>query len=226
MEIYGEEWAASYGRRADAAIPGREGLYRLCCASLLGLPHGARILVVGCGTGDDLLPLAKAHPSASFVGLEPADAMLQSCTERVAREGLEARVALRAEALEEHRPDAPYHAATAILVSQHIASDAGAGAFFARLAAFLVPGGRLYSADLHIGAGQDRERMLALWREQARMSGIEETLVEGMLERFRTEMRPRDEAALLGFLEGAGFVEILKPFSSLLYGAWSARRGA
>lgn len=222
--IYDAAWAASYERRAEAAIPGREGLYRLCVASLHGIPDDARILVVGCGTGTELLALAGAFPRAHLTGLEPAAAMLAHCERRVAECGFAERVALRAADLAGFDGAGPFDAATSILVSQHIADDAGAAAFFATIASLLRPGGRLYTADLHVALGQDRERMLALWRVQSLLAGIEPELVHGMLEKFRTDIRPRDESTIAGFLERAGFGEIAKPFSSLLYGAWTARR--
>lgn len=37
MQIHGRAWSDNYERRANGAMPGREGLYRLCRASFLGL---------------------------------------------------------------------------------------------------------------------------------------------------------------------------------------------
>lgn len=226
QDSYDDEWATNYQRRADAAIPGREGLYRLCCAVFRPMPSNARVLVVGCGTGEDLIPLAKAFPLASFMGIDPSTAMLEVCAKRVAEERFDDRVRLEAIRLDALRIDEEFDAATAILVSQHIESDARAQEFFSTLAALIKPDGRLYSADMHIGVGQDRDAMLALWREQALMSGMEGPVVDGMLARFRDAVRPRDETTLVHFLQQAGFCDILKPFSSLIYGAWSARKRA
>ena len=222
--IYDDEWAASYVRRANAAIPGREGLYRLCVASLAGLPAGARILVVGAGTGEELLLLAQAMPQARFVALEPADAMRSLCAARVAAAALSARVELHGQLLAAYAGPGAFDAITAILVSQHIPARDDAAAFFRQLHALLRPGGRLYSADLHIAQGQDRAAMLALWRVQAALSGTEPALLDRMLDAFAHDPRPREEAEIQGFLDEAGFVAVLKPFSSLLYGAWCARR--
>ena len=225
-EIYDAEWAHNYERRADAAIPGRDGLYRLCRASFRGLPAGARILVIGCGTGSELIPLAHAFPGATIIGIEPAQPMLDICAARVSAAALSSRVSLQAVSLEAFSGAGDFDAATSILVSQHISSDSEAGAFFRTVASLLKPGGRLYTADLHIATGQAREAMLALWREQALMSGTEPVLVDGMLSKFESDLRPRDESTILGLLQSAGFHRILKPFSSLIYGAWAARRSA
>ena len=226
MDIYDKSWAESYERRANAGIPGREGLYRLCQAFLLGLPVDARVLVAGCGTGEEVVRLAKQFPTASFVGIDPAESMLAFCADRVASEGLTDRVTLHATSLQGFSSASPFDAATAILVSQHLSPDAAAAEFFLQLAALLKPEGRLYSADLHSGAGQDREQVLALWQRQAVMSGAEREITNAMLARFADDMRPRDEAVILGFLESAGFIDIQKPFSSSLYGAWAAYKRA
>ncbi len=63
MEIYDEEWAANFEKLAEAGIPGREGLFRLCAASLTSLPEQAEVLVVGCGVGSELSYLAQRFPT-------------------------------------------------------------------------------------------------------------------------------------------------------------------
>ncbi|MEL6262386.1 MAG: class I SAM-dependent methyltransferase [Cyanobacteria bacterium J06626_6] len=70
MEIYSSEWAENYERLAEAGIPGREGLHRICQAAFCSLPTKASILIVGCGTGVELVQLAKALPEASFVAFD------------------------------------------------------------------------------------------------------------------------------------------------------------
>lgn len=226
MEIYNEEWTRNYERRANAGIPGREGLYRVCKAFFRGLHADSRILVIGCGTGEELISLAQMLPHASFVGIDPAQPMLELCRKRVSSEGLSKRINLKSVSLENFIDGGDFDAATAILVSQHLADDHAAAEFFSTIAALLKPRGRFYSADVHIASGQDRDLMLALWTEQALMSGIESEAVEGMLARFATDLRPRDEATIVGFLRSAGFANILKPYSSLIYGAWAGDKGA
>ncbi|MBM4382357.1 MAG: class I SAM-dependent methyltransferase [Deltaproteobacteria bacterium] len=224
MATYDGEWAANYARRADAAIPGREGLYRLCRAFLTQLPPRSDVLVVGAGTGEELFALARSLPDARFVAIEPAEPMLAHCAHRVADEGLGERIALRAETLDAFVPTRAFDAATSILVSQHVVPDDAAAAFFGKLAALLRPGGLLFTADAHVAAGQDRQLLLASWRRQAVMSGIEPTLADGMLARIGVDPALRDEARIVALLEGAGFEEVQKVFGSLIYGAWSARR--
>lgn len=82
MQIYDRDWTDNYERGANVPMPGREGLYRFCRASLLGVLEDARILVVGCGTGEEVLALARQFPRAMLTGIDPAEAMLDLCRER------------------------------------------------------------------------------------------------------------------------------------------------
>ena len=224
-EIYNAAWADSYEQRANAAIAGREGLYRICVAALANLSAPQKVLVVGCGTGEELVALAKALPAARFDGVYPAAAMLDYCRARLDSLALADRVSLHASTLADFASIQPFQGATSILVSQHL-PDPQAKAFFHQLHALIEPGGTLFTADLHIPADQDRKDTLALWRTQAALAGIEPELLEGMLQRFGTDIRPRDESEIRAMLADAGFHRVLKAFSSTIYGAWVATRSS
>lgn len=220
MEIYDEEWAANYVRLADAGIPGREGIYRIGKAFFHGLPAAASILVVGCGTGEDLLTLARTYPDARFTGIDPTEAMLAQCAKRVASEGFSDRVSLHHSSLQAFNAATTFDAVSVVLVSQHIADDAEATDFFKKIASLLKPNGRVFSADLHIPFGQNRAQLFELWYAQATLTSANPGLAAEILRHFETDIRPRDEIVIEGFLKAAGFANIIKPFSSLIYGAW------
>lgn len=226
MEMYDEEWAENYKRLATITIAGREGLYRLCTAYFRNLPNTADILVIGCGTGEELITLAKALPQASFVAIDPAEAMLTLCRKRLEKEDLSERIKLDNCTLDDFSSPQLFDAATAILVSQHLDPDAKAQEFFQQLAALLKPGGLLYSADIHIGNGQDQESLMELWHNNLIMSGIEAEMADDMLSNIKTKISPRREEVITGFIQNAGFDNILMPFRSVLYGAWAAKKSA
>ncbi|MEO5336530.1 MAG: class I SAM-dependent methyltransferase [Magnetospirillum sp. WYHS-4] len=68
---------------------GRDDLIRT-----LDPPPGARILEIGCGTGRNLVALARRYPDAHLFGLDASGEMLKSAATTVAAAGLEARVRL------------------------------------------------------------------------------------------------------------------------------------
>jgi S-adenosylmethionine-diacylgycerolhomoserine-N-methlytransferase len=55
---------------------------------------GASVLEIGCGTGRNLVKLARAYPGAHLFGLDVSREMLASAAAAMARAGLSARVAL------------------------------------------------------------------------------------------------------------------------------------
>src|SRR5208283_3890031 len=55
---------------------------------------GDRVLEIGCGTGRNLIKLARAYPEARLFGLDVSQEMLTTATSSVARAGVSARVAL------------------------------------------------------------------------------------------------------------------------------------
>lgn len=224
MPAYDQEWAENYARLASASIPGRDGLYQLCSAYFSNLPDAANILVVGCGTGEELIKLAQTLPTASFEAIDPAEPMLALCRERLGSAGLTNRVTLHATTLDHFQSQSSYHAATTILVSQHIQPDEQAQAFFTDIATRLRPSGLLFSADLHFQDGVLQESLTNLWQNNVMQAGIDASTTSAMLNQIVSVIQPRPAHMLEGFLENAGFSDIFMPFRSLMYGAWVARK--
>jgi S-adenosylmethionine-diacylgycerolhomoserine-N-methlytransferase len=55
---------------------------------------GARVLEIGCGTGRNLIMLARKYPGASCFGIDVSTEMLNSAMRAISRAGLKARVHL------------------------------------------------------------------------------------------------------------------------------------
>ena len=66
---------------------GRDRLVRA-----LELGRGARICEVGCGTGRNLVALARRYPDAEIFGIDASNEMLKTATTTIARAGLAARI--------------------------------------------------------------------------------------------------------------------------------------
>ncbi len=68
---------------------GRDGLI-----AELDPPAGGRILEIGCGTGRNLVKIARRYPAAACYGLDVSSAMLETAEKSVARAGLARRITL------------------------------------------------------------------------------------------------------------------------------------
>ena len=60
----------------------------------LALSPGARVVEVGCGTGRNLVQIARRYPQSELFGLDASSEMLKTATQSLRRAGLQARVAL------------------------------------------------------------------------------------------------------------------------------------
>ncbi len=61
----------------------------------LDVPTGGTVLEVGCGTGRNLIAVARRYPTARLFGFDISDAMLTTARAKVAAAGLADRIALR-----------------------------------------------------------------------------------------------------------------------------------
>jgi ubiquinone/menaquinone biosynthesis C-methylase UbiE len=176
------------------ALTSREQAFRdrLLAAVSARLPHGGRVVDVGCGTGSFALLLAAARPDASILGLD-GDPDALAIAQRKAPQ-IAFRRAL-ADATGE--PDGGADAVTMSLVLHHL-DPAGKTAALAEARRILKPGGTLHVADW--GPPQDPLMRAAFTVLQ---------LVDG----FATT---RDHAAgrLPRFIEHAGFAPA-PPFATL-----------
>lgn len=60
----------------------------------LGVPPGGTVLEIGCGTGRNLIAVARHYPTARLYGLDISEEMLATARASVARAGLSDRIVL------------------------------------------------------------------------------------------------------------------------------------
>ena len=79
---FNQNCASDYDAQREKLAPIKETLH-LCIRMLLSkFPSDIRVLIVGAGTGAELIDLAQAFPLWSFTVVEPASAMLEVCRQR------------------------------------------------------------------------------------------------------------------------------------------------
>src|SRR5215469_8191240 len=68
---------------------GRDGLIER-----MSLLPGDRVVEIGCGTGRNLVALARRYPGIHLYGVDPSAVMLRSAAAHIRRAGLETRIRL------------------------------------------------------------------------------------------------------------------------------------
>lgn len=207
-----DAYADAYERRIRRLIPGYDVLHALTLGVLTShLPPNARLLVVGAGTGEEVLRMGNEHPGWMFTAVDPAPEMLQRCRTRLAGTSVESRVEFvrqRIDVLDDGALDSgtPYDAATSILVSHFLEEHELKQRFFRAISDRLKPGAPLVIADLCRPAGDQAAAMWTdAWRTVLRQNGGSESGVETTLRQVDDHVFPITEPKLTTLLDRAGF---------------------
>ena len=220
--------AAAYDRQARVALAGYEAMHELgacCLAAALG-PGGQRsLLVVGVGTGQEIVTIAGLEPTWRFTALDPSAAMVAIAEERLGALDLLGRTRLVTGEIGA-LPEARHDGATLIGVLHHLPDAASRIDLLQAIARRLGPG-----APLILGGNYrtyDSEPLLcAAWRQRWRQQGVAAEDVEAQFARItQGVVPPESEAEVVRLLAAAGLVRPTRFFSSLFWGGWIAFRDA
>lgn len=146
--MFNADHAAKYDSQFARANVFREAIHLVTDFAFAGLPEDARILVVGAGTGAEIITLGARHPGWHFTAVDPAGAMLDVFRAKAKAAGILARCAVHEGYIESLPATRLHDAATSLLVSHFLQTDTARSAFFSEIAARLKPGGLLVNADL------------------------------------------------------------------------------
>jgi ubiquinone/menaquinone biosynthesis C-methylase UbiE len=129
-----------------SALPDKQRL-KSVTAERLGLVPGARVLDVGCGTGDDARTLASVvGPGGHVAGIDASATMIEVAKERSADSVLPVEFAL-GDACSLGFSDSVFDACRCVTVLMHVEGDPAAA--IAEMVRVTRPGGRVVVADFH-----------------------------------------------------------------------------
>lgn len=218
------ERADSYDQRFKRLAPIKDCLHLIARQVLSSLPDDARLLIVGAGTGAELLYFAEAFPGFSFVAVDPAAPMLDKARARADAAGVGDRCRF-IEGTCDDVDDRDFHGATSLLVSHFLVDPSERTAFFKRIAERLAPEGVLLTADLsgdeHTPAGRAQ---VDLWWQTSRYAGLPEDELERMRAAWGTEVAVLPPAEVESLVAAGGFAPPTPIFQSILMRAWMATR--
>ncbi|MBL4686212.1 MAG: methyltransferase domain-containing protein [Nannocystaceae bacterium] len=222
---FDQQCAASYDQRFAKLAPITQALHLVMRVALDNLPSNARILCVGAGTGAEILSLAKAHPGWRFTAVDPAVPMLELCRRRLDAAGFLARCEFHEGYLDSLNTEAPFDAATAILVSHFLLDTGDRTNFFHEIARRLRPKAPLVSADLSaetstLAAGD----ALTLWRRALLWAELPPEEVDDMLKAFGKGVAVLPPREIESILIAAGFESPVHCYQAFMMHGWCSRR--
>lgn len=213
--------AAQYADGPRRYVPGYDALHRMTAILLAeGTPLDARVLVLGAGGGLELRALAEAHPTWSFVGVDPAQEMLNEA-ERVLGPLMD-RVTLIHGYIDD-APAGPFDAATCLL-TLHFLKPAKREATIRAIHERLKPGAPFVAAHGSFPQAEDeRPRWLARYEAYAVASGADREQAHKARTAVGTHLptlAPEQDANILAT---GGFSEVALFFAAFTWRGWVAR---
>jgi tRNA (cmo5U34)-methyltransferase len=220
------DFGARYDQFVRTLVFGYESMFNLILALLqTRVGSEARVLVVGSGTGAEVVTFGQAMPGWTFTAVDPSPKMVEQCRAKLQQAGLAGRVDLRQGYIEDVPSGEQFDLATLVLVLHFVPDDGSKLALLRGIAERLKPGGVFvlvqHSGDPESPAFQGTLSVLANYQilaglppEQAR--NISEEAVKTHY--FVSEERTNE------LLTEAGFVEVERFYGALMTGGWVARR--
>ncbi|MCW5733394.1 MAG: class I SAM-dependent methyltransferase [Enhydrobacter sp.] len=212
------EAAKRYGDGPQRFVPGLTDLYRMTAILLAERATAdARVLVLGAGGGLELRALANAQPSWTFVGVDPAEAMLDEAKRVLGSDA--ARVAF-CEGYIDDAPEGPFDAATCFL-TLHFLEVEERTRTLRELHRRLKPGAPFVAAHSSFAQGNGgRALWLARYAAFAVASGADPEQVEKMRGAVDAHLPVLDPEQDEVVLRDAGFSEVTLFYAALTWRGW------
>ncbi|PMB32992.1 SAM-dependent methyltransferase [Fischerella thermalis CCMEE 5319] len=215
---------SEYDNMARMALPGYEAMHTMVLACLRShLPEKANLLIVGAGTGMELVRFAKGNREWQMLGVDPSANMLAVAQEKIQQHHLSEQVQL----FQGYTHDLPtttlYNAATSILVMHFIPDDGGKLAFLQSIAQRLQSSAVFILVDV-FGKTNTREfeQTISFVKKYWAEMGIPPQKMAQLLERINDDVHLIGEARELELLQQAGFSNVMRFYTGLWVGGWVA----
>ena len=216
--------AAGYDERIRKTFPFYETIHPSINAILRGLlGRESDLLIVAAGTGAEILDLGKTNPGWRFLGVDPAQPMLDLAKEKIQAAGFGERVSLFKGYVDDLPTDTLYDGATVAMVLHFIPDDGGKLKLLHGVAKRLKSGAPLVLMDAHGDLSAPGSKLLLEgWKHQQNLAGVKwEEVESGMKERMNT-IYFVSSSRMEQLLTQAGFHRIQRFFQNFMLGGWVA----
>lgn len=215
-----------YDSMARIALPGYEAMHAMALSCLRAyLPVTANLLVVGAGTGMELVRFGKANLQWQMLGVDPSANMLAIAQEKIEQQGLSERIKLFPGYTQDLPTSALYDAATCILVMHFVPDDGSKLALLQSIAQRLHPSAVFILVDVFGEKGSHELNQMisiitAFWED---MGMPQEKRME-LLETFNESVYPISETRVRELLQQAGLGNVMRFYTGLWVGGWIATK--
>jgi tRNA (cmo5U34)-methyltransferase len=219
--------AADYDERIRKTFPFYETIHPAISATLRAvLAAESELLIVAAGTGAEILELGKTNPGWRFLGVDPAQPMLDLAKKKIQVAGLADRVCFFKGYVDDLSTDTLYDGATVAMVLHFVPDDGGKLKLLSGVARRLKSGAPLVVMDAHGDLSAPGSKLLLeAWKHQQNLAGMKwEEVESGMKERIKI-YHFVSSARMEQLLTQAGFHRIQRFYQNFMLGGWIAFKG-
>lgn len=216
--------APGYDERIRKTFPFYETIHTAINAALRAvLGRESDVLIVAAGTGAEILELGKTNSGWRFLGVDPAQAMLDLAKEKIQAAGLGERVSLFEGYVDDLPTDTLYDGATVAMVLHFVPDDGGKLKLLCEIAKRLKSNAPLVLMDAHGDlSAPESKLLLEAWKHQQNLAGVKwEDVESGMKERMNT-IHLVSSSRIEQLLNEAGFHRTQRFFQVFILGGWIA----
>jgi tRNA (cmo5U34)-methyltransferase len=218
VEIFENERATGYNQFVETWIPDYHYfLDRL--PKLLSETNQKDLLVVGCGTGNEIERFVQAPQHWKITGIDPSPEMIKQASAKLQTydnvtliEGLLANLAI----------ERKYGAATLLLVLHFLDDNGNKLNLLKDIAERLVSGATFVILDITGSKNKIRQNLKVL--KLLLPDGLDEVQISNRLNRIETELFPVSEERLSELCREAGFEAPFPFFQSSIYIGWLTKK--
>ena len=220
------DYGGDYEYIARTVIPGYRSSFRQALALLGGrVGPSPRVLVVGAGTGIELVTFKTAQPGWRLTGVDPSRQMIEIARRRMREAGVGDGVRLVHGHVSDLDEDG-FAAATCFNVMHFLPDDGAKQSLLRDIARRLAPGAPFLLFELHGDRSGPRfDELFAAWSRYWKIHGMGEAERAAFRVRIDEGIHWASEARILELLAEAGFEDAWRYYRALLYGGWISRRG-
>ena len=218
LEIFENERATGYNQFVETWIPNYHFfLDRL--PKLVSETTQKNLLVVGCGTGNEIERFVQASEQWKITGIDPSPEMIKQASEKLHTydnvtliEGLVADLEI----------ETKYSVATLLLVLHFLDDNGNKLNLLKDIAERLVSGATFVLLDITGDENQIKQNLKVL--KLFLPDGLDEEQISNRLNRIKNELFPVSEERLSELCTEAGFEPPLRFFQSTIYMGWLTKK--
>lgn len=218
LELFENERAAGYNQFVETWIPNYH-YFLDHLPQLLSETNEKKLLVVGCGTGNEIERFVKTPTPWEITGIDPSPEMIKQANAKL--QNYE-NITLIDGFVSELELEKKYNAATLLLVLHFLEDNGDKLSLLKDIADRLTAGATFVILDITGDKKQIKQNLNIL--KFLLPDGIEEEQINYRLNRIENELHAVSENRLSELCEEAGFEPPLRFFQSSIYMGWITKK--